>query len=78
MTRFPTKTWLCIMSYAADRGMQRNTHLNTSGIIGRSLSWADWELLQEYGWNAEKSAHWLIDVPLSDNDDLSALSALSG
>ncbi len=74
MQRFPTKTWLCIMSYANDRHIQRNTNRNSSGINDRSLSLADWELLQQYGWNREKSAHWLIDMPLSENDDLSTAS----
>ena len=74
MERFPTKTWLCIMSYANDRHIQRNTNRNSSGINDRSLSLADWELLQQYGWNREKSAHWLLDVPVTESDDLAALS----
>jgi len=74
LQRFYTKTWICIMDRAKSKGIERNTRLNSSGIIGPSLSLADWDLLQKYGWKREKGAHWLIDVPTSECDDLPTLS----
>lgn len=62
------------MDHAKSKGIERNTRLNSFGIIGPALSLADWELLQKYGWNAEKGAHWLIDVPTSDCGHLPVLS----
>jgi DNA invertase Pin-like site-specific DNA recombinase len=76
MKRFPTKTWRCIIRYATNRHIHRNTDQNSSGITDRFLSLADWELMQQYGWNREKAAHWLIDVPMEKNDDLSTQSCL--
>src|SRR5216684_3179994 len=74
LQRFYTKTWICIMDHAKSKGIERNTRLNSSGIIGPSLSLADWDLLQKYGWKREKGAHWLIDVPTSECGDLPTLS----
>jgi DNA invertase Pin-like site-specific DNA recombinase len=73
LERFSTRSWLCIMSYAQLRGMERYTRLNTSGITNRSISLADHKLLQAHGWvvgsSATKSSeainehsYWLYDV----------------
>ncbi len=74
LQRFYTKTWICIMDHAKSKGIERNTRLNSSGIIGPSLSLADWDLLQKYGWKREKGAHWLIDASTSECGDLPTLS----
>jgi len=74
LQRFYTKTWICIMDRAKSKGIERNTRLNSSGIIGPSLSLADWDLPQKYGWKREKGAHWLIDVPTSECGGLPTLS----
>ena len=71
LQRFYTKTWLCIRDHAKSKGIERNTHLNSSGITDRLLSLADWELMQRYGWKREKDAHWLIDVPTAECGHLS-------
>lgn len=74
LQRFYTKTWICIMDHAKSRGIERNTRLNSSGIIGPALSLADWDLMQKYGWKREKGAHWLLDVPTSECGGLPSLS----
>jgi len=71
LKRFPKKTWRCIIRHATKRHMQRNTSQNSSGITDNLLALVDWEVLQQYGWKREKAAHWLLDVPLENNDDLS-------
>lgn len=70
LERFPTKTWTCIMDRAKSTGIERNTRLNSSGIIDPALSLADWQLLQKYGWKREKGAHWRENVPTSEYGDL--------
>jgi len=72
MRRFPTRSWISIMAQATSDEMRlkRLTTLNTFGIVDRSLSLADHELMQRYGWRREKAAHWLLDTPLSDSDDV--------
>ncbi len=73
LERFPTKTWLCIASYAQERGLKRHTGVNTSGIIDHSLSLADWNLMQKYGWAREKGTHWLENVDPEGYGDLPIL-----
>jgi DNA invertase Pin-like site-specific DNA recombinase len=74
MKRFPTKTWRCIVQYAANRHIGRNTNRNSSGIHDPIHSLADWELMQKYGWKRERAAHWLPGEPLEKNGDLSKSS----
>ena len=66
MQRFPTKTWLCIREHANEMGLGHHTRQNSTGILDRVLSLADWELMQKYGWKREKGAHCLFDVPAAE------------
>ena len=70
LQRFPGKTWQAIKSYARNMGLRRETRENTSGITSRELGLADKNLLQEHGWEREKEAHWLLDVPTEVNGDI--------
>jgi DNA invertase Pin-like site-specific DNA recombinase len=78
LERFPTRSWLGIMSWAKERGMERYTRANTSGIVNRVLSLRDYELLQANGWDLEQTIpgtdikdgrYWLYDVT-TDSDTL--------
>jgi DNA invertase Pin-like site-specific DNA recombinase len=82
LERFPTRSWLGIMSWAKERGMERYTRVNTSGIVNRVLSLRDHELLQANGWSLEnpypgtgikKRDYWLYDVT-TDSDTSANLS----
>jgi DNA invertase Pin-like site-specific DNA recombinase len=69
----PTRSWQSITAWANDLGIKRYTLLNTSGIHDTRLCYADWQLMQEHGWELdeqwkkeEKQTHttwWDIDVP---------------
>ena len=63
--RFPTRTWQSLTQLAYEMGISRSTSLNTSGITDPTLSPADWELFQRYGWEiptAPSAAYWLYDI----------------
>ena len=70
LQRFPTRTWMSMYCWAAELGLSRNTRLNTSGITNRSLALADWQLLQQHGWelpSTKYGAYWLYDVKEANN-----------
>jgi hypothetical protein len=87
LERYPARSWLCIMSYASDRGLVRSTKLNTSGITDRVLSLRDHELLQANGWSLDQLSgvkslrdgtevkdrvYWLYDVPTENDTSVTA------
>ena len=74
LRRFHTKTWQAIKSYAEERGLERLTRENTSGIGHKELglSWADRELFEQHGWVREKNrAYWRLDVGSEGSGDVS-------
>jgi DNA invertase Pin-like site-specific DNA recombinase len=65
LQRFPTRTWVSLLYCAQRLGLRRSTDLNTSGITDRSLSLADWQLVQQHGWELPEEGYgryWLYDV----------------
>src|SRR5215467_1319542 len=74
LRRFHTKTWQAIKSYAEERGLERLTRENTSGIGHKELGllWADRELFEQHGWVREKNrAYWRLDVGSEGSGDVS-------
>lgn len=74
LQRFPTRTWVSLQCWAQRLGLRRYNDLNTSGITDRSLSLADWQLVQEHGWELPEKGYgryWLYDVA---SDGLEGLS----
>jgi hypothetical protein len=77
LERFPMRSWIGIMTWAKDQGMERYTRVNTSEIANRKLSLRDHELLQTNGWTldetidgtdikAKKHHYWLYNTSASD------------
>jgi len=70
LQRFRQRTWLSMTDHAISKGIERHTRRNSAGFSDPNLSLADWELLQTYGWERKKAAHWRLDVSTAECGDM--------